>query len=235
MKLLEKRKKTVRVGEEYILNEKSSFLIKEDYKALRSNIDFLFSDTASNVIAITSSARSEGKSTNSINLALSYAELGKKVLLIDCDLRLPTVASKLKIQSSKKKGLSNILAEGVSISEAVHVMENNGPHVITAGTIPPDPTRLLQSERMRALLVELRENYDYIILDCPPVNAVIDALLLVTIVDGYILVMRHEQTDHRDVVSMLGKLRHAKANVLGVIYTDVPAEGNKYYRNKYYQ
>lgn len=229
------RKPNIKINEEYILSEKSSFVTKEDYKMLRSNIDFLFPDTTSKIIAVTSSSRNEGKSTNAVNLSLSYAELEKKVMLIDCDLRLPTVAAKLRIRSTEKKGLSNILAENIQWRDAMQTIEPNGLDVITAGTIPPDPTRLMQSDRMRALLSELREHYDYIILDCPPITAVVDAMLLVSIVDGYMLVIRHEATDHKSLSSTLTKLRQAKANILGVVYTDVPVEESKRNRGSYYR
>lgn len=238
MKLFaKKKKKTIESSENFVLNEKSSFLSKEDYKTLRTNIEFLFSESKARVIAVTSSNRSEGKSTNSINLAISYAELGRKVLLVDCDLRLPTVAAKLQIQPSKKKGLSNILVENLSYKDAIHKQTDSGIHIITAGTIPPDPTRLLQSERMSTLLESLRQEYDYIILDCPPVNAVVDALLLAPIIDGYVLIVRHEETEHKDMTEMLAKLKHVSANVLGFVYAGAPTGGNKYYKkaNHYYK
>lgn len=217
----------------FVLNDESSFLMKEDYKSLRTNLMFSFADTDSKVVAVTSSTRSEGKSTNSINLAISCAYLEKKVLLIDCDMRLPTLAKKLKL--TNQKGLSDVLVGETSFEEAVIHDQEKGISILTVGTMPPDPTRLLQSARMRELIREMRECYDYIILDCPPVNAVVDAILMVDFVDGYLLLVRHNETDIRELSESLRKLERAKANVLGVVYTNMPVQGKRsYYKNKKY-
>lgn len=214
-----------------LLSEKSPFLVKEDYKVLRTNVEFSFADVGPKVIAVTSSARSEGKSTNSINLALSFAELSNKVLLMDCDLRLPTVASKLKLAQGKHiEGLTDVLVWNLDINSVVRKYQDSKLNVVPAGTTSPDPTKLLQSEKMRSIIESLKESYDYIILDCPPVTEVIDAALLAPLVDGYLLVVKHGESDHRNIVEMLTQLDQVKAKILGFAYVNAPVEEKKYYK-----
>ena len=222
-----------------LLSENSSFLMKEDYKTLRTNIAFSFPDDEPKIIAVTSSGRSEGKSTNSINLAVSFSELGKKVLLLDCDLRLPTVAAKLKINKKVgQEGLTDLLIGKATATDVLYHDEKRGIFVIGAGTIPPDPTKLLQSERMANLLTSLKKAFDYIILDCPPVTEVIDAALMSQYVDGYVLIVRHGESYHRRINEMLNQLLRVNAKILGFVYVNLPAEDRKYYKKgggNYYQ
>lgn len=233
------KKNKILEEEKMLLSDTSPFLMKEDYKTLRTNIAFSFPDDSSKIIAVTSSGRNEGKSTNSINLAISFSELGKKALLVECDLRLPTVVSKLKINKrAGHDGLTDFLVGKASVNDIIFYDNKKGIYVISAGTIPPDPTKLLQSDRMVALLKTLRKAFDYIILDFPPITDVIDAALLSTYVDGYVLVVKHGESDHRSIVNMLRQLSQANAKILGFAYVNLPAEDRKYYKKgsgNYYQ
>lgn len=216
---------------QFLLSENSKFQMREDYKALRTNISFSFSTHGSKVISVTSSSRREGKSTTAINLAISYASLGERVLLIDGDFRLPTVASKLRIRKKEGlKGMTDYLVGNANIDEVLLWNKQHGIYVICAGTIPPDPTRLLQSAELEEIINQLKKSFTYIIIDCPPIGAVIDAALISRFVDGYILVVRHMQTEHKGIAAMLEQLERAKANVLGFVYTNAPVEGKKYYQ-----
>lgn len=212
-----------------ILSENSPFLMKEDYKTLCTNIAFSFTDSEPKVIAITSSARSEGKSINSINLALSFSELGKKVVLVDCDLRLPTIAAKLGIpRKSAIPGLSNII---VGQSEFASSAKKYGNIVVLpAGTLPPDPIKLLSSERMKLIVSALKQSFDYVILDCPPVTEVIDAAVLSPIVDGYLMVVKHDASDMRQIDKMIDQLCRTNAKILGFIYVNAPTESKQHYK-----
>lgn len=229
-----KRNQNAGTPNKFLLKENSPFLMQEDYKTLRTNVLFSFPDGSAKVIVITSANRGEGKSTNAVNLAVSYAQLGKNVLLVDCDLRLPTIAAKLHVAGgSEMPGLSNLLVENLPLGDVIR-HHYTGIYVLCAGTLPPDPTRLLQSARMEALLSALKSQFDCIILDCPPVNTVVDAALLAPSADGYLLVVRHGSTEFRDAAEMLDQLRRVNARILGFVYTNAPPEDHKkYYKHGY--
>ena len=217
-----------------LLSDKAPWPVQEAYKALRTNVTFSLPGTDSKVIAVTSATRHDGKSVNAINFAISFGEIGKKVLIIDCDMRLPTVATKLGIKAIP--GISDFLAGQVKVSDAVVALPEYHIDVLPAGNIPPDPTRLLQSEQMGAMLAALKKYYDYIVIDLPPVTTVADAAILSHYVDGYLLVVRNESTEYRAVADMLEQLRFADAKIIGFIYNDaVIGTGKKYYRHYYYK
>ena len=202
-----------------ILTDTSPFAVREAYKALRTNIICSLPGTESKCIGITSSMPSEGKSINSINLAISFADIGKKTLLVDCNLRLPSIASRLRIE--KQPGLSDLLAGETSVSEAIWQYKDH-LDVLAAGQVPHEPTGLLASQRMKMLLVEMRGKYDYIIIDLPPITDVTDAVILAESVDGYLLVVRHDSTEYRAVGEMLRRLRLSNGRILGFLYTKAP-------------
>lgn len=214
-----------------ILREKSPFMMREAYKALRTNVAFSLPGNDAKCIAVTSGSRGEGKSYNSVNLAIAFAQIGKKVVLFDCDMRLPTVASKLGLKA--KPGLSDYLVGEASLEEAIR-RDVEGVDVFPAGSIPPDPTGLLESTQIEDLIARMREEYDYIIIDLPPVNTVADAAILSRCIDGFLLVVRHGNTENKDIAEMLRQLKMVGARVLGFVYNDVPVEGKRYYYRYYY-
>lgn len=211
-----------------LLCEDSPFNVMEAYKALRTNIVFSLPGAGCKCIAVTSSTRNEGKSTNSVNLALSFGQLGKNVLIIDADMRLPSIANKLGING--KPGLSDLLVGGAKFGEAWTRLRDYGIDVIPAGTIPPDPTRLLESVQMVRLLEALKESYDYIIIDCPPANTVTDALILSKSVDGYLLLIKHNSTEHKEISEMIDHLKKVEGKILGFLYVDADIERKGYYK-----
>ena len=216
----------------YILNDDAPFAVKEGYKFLRTNIIFSLPDSGCKVIAFTSSHRSERKSSNTINTAISFAEIGYKVLLIDCDLRLPTVATRLRIKSVP--GFSNLLVGANSIEQVITKLSEN-LDVIPAGRIPKEPTGLLTSQSMTDNLNLLRREYDYIFVDLPPVSTVADAAIVSKNIDGYLLVVRHQDSQYKEIKEALRLLRLSGANVLGFVYNDAPIAGKKSYaKNNYY-
>ena len=214
----------------FILTEDSPFSVKEAYKALRTNVTFSLPGNESKCIGFTSAERAEGKSTNAINLGISFAQIGKRVVLLDCDMRLPTVASKLKLQQNP--GLSDLLVGEASARDVMrHYMTNMD--IIPSGQIPPDPTGLLSSDLIAKLIEKLKEAYDYVMIDLPPVTTVTDAAILSRCIDGFLLVVRHEATQFNDINEMFRQLELADSKILGFIYNDAPVETKKYYSHYY--
>ena len=179
---------------------------------------------------MTSALQSEGKSTTATNLALSFAELGKRTLLVDCDLRRPKLGRLLNI--SAPAGLSNVLMDPKLLETAL-IRDFGGVDVILAGDIPPNPSELLASARMEKLLEQLMEQYEYIFLDTPPFYLVTDAMALAPRSDGVLFVVRANQSDRVSVMHAVDQLEYAQARVLGFILNSVELEKTNYGYGKY--
>lgn len=191
------------------------FAVAESYKTIRANIQFLLTrKEGCKVVAVTSSVASEGKTTNSVNLAISFSQLGKKVLLIDADLRRPSIYKKLKIENTD--GLSGILAGFSSIDKAITSI-NPSFSVLPSGTTPPNPSELLASKDFENLLSKLKDSYDYIIIDTPPVGIVSDALTIGRNCDGILLVVKEKSTTYKDFERVVDGLKLAEITLLGVV------------------
>ena len=217
----EKKEKTSRLSKEQqsTLCDKLSFAGAEAYKLLRTNLQFTMPDKDCRIIGMTSSLRGEGKSTTAVNLAYTIAQSGKRVLLMDGDLRLPTVHTKLSLTGSP--GLSNLLAGLCDEREALRVSKYyNNWYILPAGDIPPNPSELLGSERMHNVIDRFSELFDYIILDLPPVNIVTDALVVAPWTDGLLLVVRQNFTTGRALHDCMYQIERVKARFLGFIMTD---------------
>ena len=213
-----------------------SFAAAEAYKLLRTKLLFSFTDEQEcHVIGVSSALPGEGKSISSINLAYSMAQLGKRVLLIDCDLRRPSLTEKLPI--NKTPGLSDYLV-GLSpidnliqicgLKEDVYVF-----HVIAPGRTPPNPMELLSSAKMEKMVNLLRNNYDYIILDLPPVGEVSDALAAARLTDGMLVVVRQNYCDRIALNTAVRQFEFVDAKILGVVFNGTTEENKKYYRRYY--
>lgn len=217
----------------HMLCEYLSFSAAEAYKLLRTNLMYSIPNKeGGRVIGVTSSTRGEGKTTNAINLAYTMAETGAKVLLIDGDMRLPNVAKRLALDG--KIGLSGLL---VGLYDEDKAVQESGilPSltVMTSGTLPPNPAELLGSERMRMAVEKLRNRYDFVVIDLPPVNIVTDALIVSGLVDGMIVMVRQDYTDRRALKECMSSLELVGAHVLGFVMTDAQEEGGGYGRYKY--
>ena len=209
-----------------------SFSVTEAYKLLRANIMFSFSEEGrGHVIGITSSLQAEGKSSTAVNTAYALAESGAKVLLMDADLRRPSVAAKLNL--ARTPGLTNILVAKGNYRE---LLQQNpiAPNmdVLTSGDIPPNPSELLGSNRMEKLILELTEAYDYIVVDLPPVNVVSDAIAMSRMLDGVIMVVRNGVSEQRMLAEALRQLKLVNVRILGFVYRD-SAVGGANYGKKY--
>ena len=210
--------RTVDISSDVLLTDEMTWSAQEAYKALRTNVMFSLPGSGCKIIGVTSAVMHEGKSINAINLALSLLQLNKKVLLIEGDLRLPTIGARLQLNTDK--GLTDLLTGQCQAGDAMIRSEQYGLDIIPAGTIPPDPTWLLQSKQIDALMAELKKYYEYIIVDLPPVTTVADAAIMSRLIDGYVLVVRHFSTDKRAISDMLETLAGVNAKVLGFLYND---------------
>lgn len=227
-----------------------SFAAKEAYKLLRTNLAFILSeleDKRCHLIGVTSSIRGEGKSTTSINLACTLAEMNARVLLVEGDMRIPSLHNKLDMPMGH--GLSTVLVSrkepGAFDWQYITHIDNGGAmdfDVLLAGEIPPNPSELLGSARMKALMQTLSEYYDYIILDLPPVTAVTDALVATKLVDGLIVVVRSGHADRGSLDETMRQIQLVNGRVLGFVMTCANAGGGAYskkyrsnYRYRYYQ
>ena len=215
----------------HILNQDSDFFIREAYNSLRTNLFFSFPEKEGcKVLAITSTMQKEGKTTTSINTTIAIAESGKKVLLIDCDLRKPKLGSITKVNG--KTGLSNVLIDSSLLASSIHRYSEN-IDVLTAGSIPPNPSELLGSERMKTLIDVLRERYDYIILDTPPVDMVTDAMVLAPVYDGVLLVIRMSYTLKPALTTAIEQLTYSGAKIIGTVLNSVDRDQSTYYSSRY--
>ncbi len=245
VKVNEKRKNGSRLDSgterEYMIGPNMNFASSEAYKLLRTNLLFSFSGSSEcRVIGITSSFSSEGKSLTSINLTYTLAVAKKSVLLIEGDMRLPTMNKRLSLKSSP--GLSNMLVGMNTAAEAIQTYtaaddENVtvSMDVLVSGDIPPNPSELLGSERMMSLLEVLRQHYDFIILDLPPVTAVTDALVASKLVDGMVVVVRSNHAVRGALAETIRQLRLVNTRILGFVFNGAEEAGGGYYRRGYYK
>jgi len=205
--------------------------ISEGYRTIRTNIDFSSIDKEIRTVLITSSGPEEGKTTTASNIALTYAQAGKKTLLIDCDLRKPKIHKMFKI--SNRIGFTNMMAEDLKLSDIAYSFSDN-LQILTAGTIPPNPSEILSSNKMKTFLQAASMMYDRIIIDSPPINAVTDAQILSAITDGVLLVVTSEGTDIEAAKMAKEMLLKAKANILGVVLRRLKVSRGKYGYSGYY-
>lgn len=198
---------------------KTSFMGREALRKLRTNLRFVSIDNPPRAIVITSSQPKDGKSTVALRLAQVIAASGTRVLLVDADLRRPTVAKTLNIDGSA--GLSGILTGDVFLDEAVQQTEDSHLYVLPAGRIPPNPSELLGSKRMRDLLEVLRSEYQYVIIDAPPLLQVTDGALLAASADGAIAVVNAGVTRKSELNAAIRHLKSVDAAILGTVLNRV--------------
>jgi len=221
------------VQRRYILSEGSTFYTKESYKTLRTNIRFSLPGEGCKKFCVTSTLAGEGKSITILNLAISFAQTGKKVLLIDADLRRPSLNRLL--QENGAPGLSNVLAGFCNVQEAIRTSAYEGLDVIYAGDVPPNPAELLGSSRMQQLLKTLSSHYDYVLIDTPPVGIVSDSCVLAPMLDGVLFVVRQNQTEKEAVAKGVRQLEMAGAKLMGFVLNgvDMSLGGKGNYKHSY--
>jgi capsular exopolysaccharide synthesis family protein len=221
-----------------VLNDKTSFAVSEAYKTARTNLQFVSNDDGCNIIAFTSSFPAEGKTMTCVNMSVCLAQNGKKVLLIDSDMRKPQIAVTLGVK--KTPGLADLLAGFVKLSNNDENMIRQKTHipnldVITAGNTPPNPAELLAGTRFKELIEKLSKEYDYIMIDTPPTLVVTDSLVIRNHVNGYVIVVRSGITGIDIVKETVSKLRQIDAKICGFIINGRKTKGGgKYSRYSKY-
>lgn len=214
-----------------IKNPKSP--IAEAYRGIRTSIEFSNLDKNLQVITVTSSMQNEGKSTVLANLAVSFANLDKKVLIMEGDLRNPSVHRMFNI--SNIKGLTDILLQNKVFADCVHCTDVKNLHVLTCGAIPPNPSEMLSSKKIRDFIESLREYYDYVFIDAPPIGIVTDAGIISTYTDGCIFVVGAGDADIEMAKVSKERLEKVGANILGVVLNKFESSGASGYYNYYYE
>ena len=214
-----------------LLGANSSFYIQEAYNTLRTNIRFAIPGDGCKRLCLTSGLASEGKSTTIMNLAISFAETGSRVLLIDGDMRRPSLA-RLMIEKPSP-GLSNILAGLCDVQEAIRKDVRPNLDIIFSGEIPPNPLELLGHPRMKALIDEMSKRYDYVLVDTPPVSIVSDACEVANVTDGVLFLVRQNSTEKEAVIRGVKQLELSNSRLLGFVMNGVMEEGGKSYKYRY--
>ncbi|GAF12344.1 tyrosine-protein kinase EpsD [Bacillus sp. JCM 19046] len=224
------KKKPVQKKRQLIADVSKHSPITEQYRTIRTNIDYSAIDSTLKSILITSAGPGEGKSTTASNLAVVMGQNGQRVLLVDADMRKPTAHYTFSLMNTH--GLTNVLTRQQKLVDVVQETEIENVHLLTCGPIPPNPAELLNSKMMELVIKEAMDEFDMVILDTPPVMAVADAQILSNKVDGTIIVTSSGKTDRDQLEKTKENLEKANANLLGVVLNNKPIDQNTYY---YYQ
>lgn len=205
--------------------------ISEAYRSIRTNLQFIGIDREVKIIEVTSSVPNEGKSTTIASLAIVMAQSGKKTLLVDCDFRNPT---QHKLFGLRNKGFSNCISAGGDFHAFIQQIDQENLDILTSGPVAPNPSEILMSNRMLEFLEEVRNSYDYVLIDTPPVMPVTDAAVLSTRTDGVILVIESGADKPELLKAAKERLDQAGAKMLGCILNKVPFSANRYGSNHGY-
>ena len=210
----------------FVMEKAPKSIDAEAYRSLRSNIEYSSFDDEYRVIVVTSSVPGEGKSTTSGNLAIALAQSGNSVLLVDCDMRKPSIHKMFKI--SNAAGTAELLLRK-KLFEEVANKYNENLTIITAGKIPPNPSEMLASRAMTAFIKEMKKEFKYIILDTPPLQAVTDAQVLSTKADGVLLIVRAGSTKREMVFNSVDLIKKVQGKVIGTVLNGEKKKKNNYY------
>lgn len=206
------------------------FAVVEAYNTIRTNILFVLSHRKGRSFAISSANPGEGKSTTALNIASSFSQLGSKILIIDADMRKPILHKKAHIENGK--GLSSVLVGFCGIDEAIHEI-NPYLYLLPSGPTPPNPGELLASEAFDEIMDSLKEKFDYVIVDTPPINVVSDAVVAATRTDGIVLVARDKKTYHDEFKNAVSSVEFANVKILGAVLNALDVKSDKKYKYKY--
>jgi len=222
------KRKEQRFSVDLITQMKPKSPISEQYRTIRTNIQFSMVDKNLKTLVCTSSIPAEGKSTTISNLAVTIAQQGQKVLLVDADLRKPTIHQIMEVKN--QIGLTNMLTKSETTKKAVlKAPKTANLFILPSGPIPPNPSELLGSKKMENLISTFLEEYDLVLFDTPPVLAVADAQILSGRCDGVILVIRSKQTEKKNLVKAKELLERTKSNLLGTVFNGVDQKEAHYY------
>lgn len=212
-----KNAKPASVRKLQIVSKTAPFSYVEAFKALRTNLNFVSVNSSLKKLVITSAIPNEGKSSVAVNLAVTLAETGSKVLIVDCDLRKPILHKYLKLGKTNSKGVTGILSGESTIDDSVVFFRDIKISVLVAGAIPPNPAELLGSKKMKELIKALETRFDYIIFDTPPVSVVTDSAVLTQFTDGVLLVIRQNLATIEQVKLAKKSLESVNANIVGAV------------------
>lgn len=211
-----------------VVSSKPNSVVSEQFRTIRTNIQFSMVDENLKSLVITSAGPGSGKSIISANLAATFASEDKRVLLVDADLRKPTIHKTFRVRNND--GLTTLLTDrGALVEDMVYRTHVEGLYTLTSGIIPPNPAELLGSKRMDELMSELEEKFDFVVYDMPPVIAVTDAQIIASKVDGTIFVLPKGQATKEEVLKSKELLQMVNANVLGAIFNRVEKANDQYY------
>ncbi len=214
---------------ELIVKTKPKSVISEDIRTIRTNLDFSLSEFDKKVVMVTSSLPSEGKTFISSNLAVTLAENGNKVLLVDCDLRRGRLHRLFGV--SNEQGLSNLISKydkDIDLAEYIRKTDMSKLIVLTRGAVPPNPSELLSSPKFKAIIEAFKKHFDYIVLDSAPVNGLPDALILSKVSDKVVIVAKYESTTIDALEDTKKALENVDANIAGVVINSIPRSKTKY-------
>ena len=201
------------------VNKNAPFSYVEAYKKLCTNIEFITATNKCKKLMITSTLANEGKTNVSVNLCLTLSGYGKKVCLVECDLRRPTIHRYIN-SKRHSKGVTDVLTGDIKLDDAINKVGDTNFHILLSGTIPPNPSELLASENMKNMIDELEKRFDYVIFDTPPVLLVTDAVALGKFVDGAVYVVRYNSTDKNIVIKAKKSLEATGVKIFGAIFSN---------------
>jgi capsular exopolysaccharide synthesis family protein len=226
------REKTKDLSADLIAFHSPKSTTSESFRGVRTGILYASPDAAPKVILITSAEPAEGKTLCAANLAVVMAQSGSKVLLLDCDMRRPRIHT--LFEEKREKGLSNILIGEASFGDTVFRSEVENLDVLFCGPIPPNPSELLGSKRMKVFIEELRKRYDRILIDSPPITAVTDSVVLSQLADGVVIIIRTGHTARQVLKTAVSRLQAVNAQILGAVLNSVSTRKDSYYYYQYY-
>lgn len=202
--------------------------ISEQFRTIRTNIRFSMVDRALKSVVVTSAGPNAGKTLIATNLAASFADEGRKVLLVDTDLRKPTIHK--TFQENNTSGLTSLLTnKNLNIDDTVSTINSHDLYIMTSGPIPPNPSEMLGSNRMTEIMKEAGHEFDLVIYDTPPILAVTDAQIMASKVDGTVFVVPKDEVNKDQVTKSAELLKNVKANVLGFVFNKVEKSKDNYY------
>ncbi|EON73378.1 CpsD/CapB family tyrosine-protein kinase [Lysinibacillus sphaericus] len=225
------RKKRVKMARKLVTVANSHSIVSEQFRTVRTNITFSMPDKDIKTILVTSATPGEGKSTNVANLGVVFAQEGKRIVIVDADLRKPTMHYTFLLQNAK--GLSNLLTRQLSVIEVVNSTDIPNLFVLTSGPIPPNPAELLASKKLDSLMEELKKEFDIIIFDAPPILSVTDAQILSNKCDGTLLIVNSGAVENTSVIKAKASLESSQANILGVVLNNYKLPRSQYYEEYY--
>ncbi len=213
------------------MDKLNTFQIVEAYKNIRINLLYTLVGSEKKVVLVSSSLKNEGKTTTAANLAMSISQNGARVLLIDADLRKSRQHKLFRVPN--QNGLSKLVIDQCTLSEAIVKNVKPGFDLLTSGPLPPNPSEILGSKKMKELISQLADMYDYILLDTPPLNIVSDALTLIDVAAGIVLVSRQKVTQYSDLQRAVDSIKNVNGTLLGVVINDVKRRYDTYTDNYY--